>query len=176
MENQNSVAKLLRIIGIVVMIGGVLFALMVDTSTPEGGLHWGRTLTVLFSSFVSGMLFIGFSEVIALLQKIHLQLQQGGSKASATPVNEREVEQPQEQTEWQPSPQDLEDIRALYHGRKITKIEASPYQDYCAVQLEGEADIEVVELGGFKPKKVSAAAKPDLVDRIRKWFNNLHSS
>ncbi|ESU33487.1 hypothetical protein G3A_06095 [Bacillus sp. 17376] len=171
MEKQNSVAKVLRVIGIIIMIGGFFLALTTGSSQ-----NLGMALPVLFSSFVTGMLFIGFSEVIALLQKIHFQLYQDGSKATASSSNEPEVDQPQEQKEWQPSPQDLEDIQELYQDQKVTKIEASPYEDYCVVQIEGKDHIEVVELGGFKPKKVTAASKPDLVNNIQKWFKNLTPS
>ncbi|MFT9596306.1 hypothetical protein [Mesobacillus sp.] len=171
MEKQNIVAKVLRVIGIAIMIGGFFLALTTGSSQ-----NLGMALPVLFSSFVTGMLFIGFSEVIALLQKIYLQLYKGGTKVTASSSTEPEVEQPQEQIKWHPSAQELVDIQEIYNGQKITKIEASPYEDYCIVQIEWEDHIEVVELGGFKPKKVSAASKPDLVNNIQKWFNNLPSS
>lgn len=171
MEKQNIVAKVLRVIGIAIMIGGFFLALTTGSSQ-----NLGMALPVLFSSFVTGMLFIGFSEVIALLQKIYLQLYKGGTKVTASSSTEPEVEQPQEEIKWHPSAQELVDIQEIYNGQKITKIEASPYEDYCVVQIEGEDHIEVVELGGFKPKKVSAASKPDLVNNIQKWFNNLPSS
>ena len=174
-EKQNIIAKVLRVIGIVIMIGGFFLALSMGSRAPEVGQNLGITLPALFSSFVTGMLFIGFSEVIALLQKIHLQLYQDGTKATAS-FNDPEVVQPQKPKEWQPSLQDLEDIQELYLDQKITKIEASPFEDYCVVQIEGKDHIEVVELGGFKPKKVSAASKPDLVNDIQKWFNNLPPS
>ncbi|MBT2682317.1 hypothetical protein [Bacillus sp. ISL-37] len=179
MEKQNSVAKVLRVIGFVIMIGGFFIALSLGSRASEMGQNWELTLPALFSSFVTGMLFIGFSEVIALLQKIHLQLHQDGTRATDSSGNEHEVEQPvklQEQKEWYPSPQDFEDIQELYHEQNVTKIEASPFEDYCVVQIDGKDHIEVVELGGFKPKKVSAASKPELVNNIQKWFNNLPPS
>jgi hypothetical protein len=172
-EKQNTVAKVLRVIGFVIMIGGFFLALSMGSRAPEVGQNLGLTLPALFSSFVTGMLFIGFSEVIALLQKIHLQLHQDGTRTTASSSKEPEVDQPQEHKEWHPSPQDIKDIQELYQGQKVTKIEASPYEDYCVVQVEGRDYIEVVELGGFKPKKVSAASKPDLVNNIQRWFNNL---
>jgi hypothetical protein len=175
-EKQNSVAKVLRLIGIAIMIVGFFLAVSMGTSAPEVGQNMGISLPALFSSFVTGMLFIGFSEVIALLQKIHLQLYQDPTKETASSSKEPEVEQPQEQKEWLPSSQDIEDIQELYPNQKVTKIEATPYEDYCVVQFEGEDNIEVVELGGFKPKKVSAASKPDLVNNIKNWFDNLPPS
>jgi hypothetical protein len=175
-DKQNSVAKVLRVIGFVIMIGGIFIALSLGSRAPEVGQNWGIALPALFSSFVTGMLFIGFSEVIALLQKINLQLYQDGSKTTISSNNEPDEVQPIERIEWHPSPQDVEEIQELFHDQKITKIEASPFEDYCVVQIDGEDHIQVVELGGFKPKKVSVASKPDLVNNLQKWFNNLPPS
>ncbi|WP_226087725.1 hypothetical protein [Mesobacillus sp. S13] len=161
MEKQNSVAKVLRIIGFAVMIGGFLLASIEGPGESTGGM----TLSALFSSFVTGMLFIGFSEVIALLQKIYHQL----SQSSSSDNDKVEVEQPLVPKEWQPSPLDLDTIQELYPGQKI-KISASPFEDYCVVQIEGENHIEVVEVGGFKPRKITADSEPVLVNKIQNWF------
>jgi hypothetical protein len=171
-ENQNSVGKVLRVIGVVVMIGGFFIALI---SGSSNGVNWSQTLPALFSSFVTGMVFIGFSEVIALLHKIHLQLPQNDIKATARENNQQEVEHLLAQIDWQPSPEDLENIQELYSGQNI-KIEASPFEDYCVVQIDGKDHIEVVEVGGFKPKKITVDSEPELFNKIQNWFNNLASS
>ncbi|WNF24891.1 hypothetical protein [Mesobacillus jeotgali] len=171
MEIQNSVAKVLRIIGIVVMIGGFIIALVSGTSHG----HWSLILPALFSSFVTGMIFIGFSEVIDLLHKIHLQLPQNNNSAIALSKNKDDVNQQQPQKDWQPSLQDLEDIQELYPGQKI-RVQATPYEDYCIVHVEGKEHIEVVEIGGFKPKKITADSEPELFNKIQNWYNNLASS
>lgn len=161
MEKQNPVAKVLRIIGFAVMIGGFLLASIEGPGESTGGM----TLSALFSSFVTGMLFIGFSEVIALLQKIYHQL----SQSSSSDNDKVEVEQPLVPKDWQPSPLDVDAIQELYPGQKI-KISASPFEDYCVVQIEGENHIEVVEVGGFKPRKITADSEPVLVNKIQNWF------
>lgn len=171
MERQNSVAKVLRFIGIAIMIGGLFFAIIIGSSAPEGGLFWSSALTVLFSGFTTGMLFVGFSEVIALLQKIYNQLHQDRFETPASTSSD--VPKGVEQKNWHPSPQNLEAILELYQDKNVREIKASPYEDYCVVQIEGEDHIEVVELGGFKPKKVSADSEPELVNNLQKWFNNL---
>ena len=175
MEKQNSVAKVLRIIAFAIMIGGFILATIAGPGESEGGYNGGFTLSALFSSFVTGMLFIGFSEVIALLHKIHLQLPQNSSNVNDLSNNKDKVELPQIPKEWLPTPQDLEDIQELYLGQKL-KVLATPYEDYCVVQVEGEDDIEVVEIGGFKPKKLTAESEPELFNKIQNWFNNLPSS
>ncbi|MGV2939229.1 hypothetical protein AB5I83_06530 [Mesobacillus sp. LC4] len=171
MEKQNSVAKVLRIIGFAVMIGGFLLASIEGPGESTGGM----TLSALFSSFVTGMLFIGFAEVIALLQKIYHQLSQSSSSDQSMSNDKVEVEQPRVPKEWQPSPLDVDTIQKLYPGQKI-KISASPFEDYCVVQIEGENHIEVVEVGGFKPRKITADSEPVLVSKIQNWFNKLPSS
>lgn len=170
-EKQNSVAKVLRIIGFAVMIGGFILATIEGPGESEGVHNGGMTLTALFSSFVTGMLFIGFSEVIALLQKIHLQLSQNSSSDHAISNVKDEVEQPQVQKDWQLSLQDHNAIQELYPGQNV-KILATPFEDYCAVQIEGEAHIEVVEIGGFKPMKITADSQPKLFNKIQEWFSN----
>lgn len=160
-EKQNSVAKVLRIIGFAVMIGGFLLA----SIEGPGESTRGMTLSALFSSFVTGMLFIGFSEVIALLQKIYHQL----SQSSSSDNDKVEVEKSLVPKEWQPSPLDVDAIQELYPGQKIN-ISASPFEDYCVVQIEGENHIEVVEVGGFKPRKITADSEPVLVNKIQNWF------
>ncbi|MBT2640428.1 hypothetical protein [Bacillus sp. ISL-39] len=170
MEIQNSVAKVLRIIGFAVMIGGFILATIEGPGESNGGM----SLTALFSGFVTGMLFIGFSEVIALLQKIHLQLSQNGSSAHAMANDKDEVEQPKVQKDWELSPQDLDAIQELYPGQNV-RILATPFEDYCVIQIEGEVHIEVVELGGFKPKKITADSQPKLFHKIQEWVNNRSS-
>ncbi|MBT2663353.1 hypothetical protein [Bacillus sp. ISL-45] len=170
MEIQNSVAKVLRIIGFAVMIGGFILATIEGPGESNGRM----SLTALFSSFVTGMLFIGFSEVIALLQKIYLQLSQNSSSAHAMSNDKDEVEQPQVQKDWELSPQDLDAIQELYPGQNV-KILATPFEDYCVIQIEGEVHIEVVELGGFKPKKITADSQPKLFHKIQEWVNNRSS-
>jgi hypothetical protein len=170
-EKQNSVAKVLRIIGFAVMLGGFILATIEGPGESEGGYNGGMTLTALFSSFVTGMLFIGFSEVIALLQKIHLQLSQNSSSNHAMSNDDDEVEQQQVPKDWQLSPLDHEAIQKLYPGQSV-KISATPFEDYCVVQIEGEEHIEVVELGGFKPMKITADSEPKLFKRIQEWFSN----
>jgi len=174
MEKQNSVAKVLRIIGIAIMIGGFILATIEGPVESEGGYNGGMTLTALFSSFVTGMLFIGFSEVIALLQKIYLQLSQNTSSDHAMSNDKDDVEQTQVKKDWQLSALDLEAIQELYPGQNL-KILATPFEDYCVVQIEGEEHIEVVELGGFKPMKIIADSKPKLFNKIQEWFSNQSS-
>lgn len=62
----NNVAKILRIIGIVEVICGVLVGFYFLVSEDTAG--W-IGITVMISSFITCMLFAGFGEIINLLQK-----------------------------------------------------------------------------------------------------------
>lgn len=67
---ENQIGKVLNIIGKIVIglgvIGSViLWAILID----EDIIGFTISLAVFISTFVSGMMFIGFSEVIFLLQE-----------------------------------------------------------------------------------------------------------
>ena len=65
---QNDVAKTLRIIGIVEAICGVILGLIIMAS-GEGSVGVGIGVAVMVTSFITCMIFVGFAEVINLLQK-----------------------------------------------------------------------------------------------------------
>lgn len=78
----NSVGNILKIVGIAIIIVGIFGSLILGgvftimpTFGPNDGLvqsfyNWPVALSGSISSFIIGMLFIGFSEVIDLLHKI----------------------------------------------------------------------------------------------------------
>lgn len=72
MENKNTVSKILKIIGILEIIAGFVLGLVLGREEIGFSTYyeWSIILTWWTIGFVSGMLFIGFSEVIELLQKI----------------------------------------------------------------------------------------------------------
>ena len=65
MNNENTISKILKIIGIATIAVGILASLILGNSADE------ITITIggIIGSVISGMLFIGFSEVINLLQQ-----------------------------------------------------------------------------------------------------------
>lgn len=72
---ENKVGKILRAIGKGTMIGGTLFAIILgiylynEFYSLEDGVIFAIVISIIFTEFVTGMLFFGFSEVIYLLQK-----------------------------------------------------------------------------------------------------------
>lgn len=74
-EYNNGIGYTLLIIGVLVMIAGLTVGLLL--AKPEyryDDFNWTLALTYWVSSFISGMMFIGFSEVIKLLQSINDKL------------------------------------------------------------------------------------------------------
>lgn len=64
--NENGVAKTLRIIGIIEAICGVILGFIVLANGDDFG--W-IGIAIAITSFITCMLFVGFAEVISLLQK-----------------------------------------------------------------------------------------------------------
>ena len=63
---ENIIAKTLRIIGIVEVVCGVIAGLFILAA--GGDLRWVG-IAIMISSFITCMLFVGFGEVINLLQE-----------------------------------------------------------------------------------------------------------
>lgn len=68
----NSVGKALRVVGIVDIIVGVLCGLIFSTQMPERYYGWIVFFVCTVSCAVSGLLFIGFGEIIDLLTGIKM--------------------------------------------------------------------------------------------------------
>lgn len=64
--NENGVAKTLRVIGIVEVVCGVILGLVVLATGDD--FAWAG-IAIAITSFITCMLFVGFAEVITLLQK-----------------------------------------------------------------------------------------------------------
>ena len=64
--NENGVAKTLRIIGIIEAICGVILGFIVLANGDD--FAWVG-IAIAITSFITCMLFVGFAEVISLLQK-----------------------------------------------------------------------------------------------------------
>lgn len=64
-ENKNSIGQALKTMGIISIILGILGGLIIASDiSPISGV------TTIFSSIIFGLVLLGFSEVIRLLQKI----------------------------------------------------------------------------------------------------------
>jgi len=71
-DGKNSIAGTLKVIAWLTFIGGFILGFIVGNVTAEYSweFNFASALITWVSSFVSGMLFLGFAEIIILLQKI----------------------------------------------------------------------------------------------------------
>jgi len=89
---KNKIGKLLRIIGIIVFILGLLGGVLAATNKafifflhPGSGFVWSIALTIWFEAFIFGMIFIGLAEVIKLLElqnKDNIRIEDKNTKIS----------------------------------------------------------------------------------------------
>jgi uncharacterized membrane protein len=66
-EKSNSIAKILNFIGWLIAALSIIIGLLMS-----GTSNFTATITTIVTGVVSGLIFIGFSEVIDLLHKIYL--------------------------------------------------------------------------------------------------------
>ncbi|MGX1192036.1 hypothetical protein [Metabacillus sp. SLBN-84] len=141
---KNSVASVLNVIGIATIIIGIITAFSI-------GDDFGTALAVMSAvySFISGMLFIGFGEVIRLLHEMNernrepLVVQQSSKDGVLTTLQDN------------PPPTKItsnEIIEEFYEakGLRVEAIYNAPVEDTYFVSVNGV--IQLVELGGFTPK------------------------
>lgn len=71
---DNFVGKILKAIGILTIISGIITGWImwaIIAKEYNGSIGFGANFVIFGSSFITGMLFIGFAEVIYLLQSIN---------------------------------------------------------------------------------------------------------
>jgi len=78
-SKKNSIGITLKIVGRIIMVVGVLGGLILGVlltmpassviSNPNP-LRWVYSIAIMISSFISGILFVGFGEIIILLNDI----------------------------------------------------------------------------------------------------------
>ncbi|MBT2736185.1 hypothetical protein [Bacillus sp. ISL-7] len=83
----NPVGKALRVLGIVEIISGVILGLILGNNDEIYGSSINFSVFILWSAagFVSGMIFVGFAEIIDLLNNISIKL---GKTDLETNINE----------------------------------------------------------------------------------------
>lgn len=154
---DNTVGKILQILGFVVIGIGIILAFILAAETDSIGM----ALSPLFTSFVGGMVLIGFAEIIRLLERVV-------QKVNPFPieiVSDSEVEAT-EQPENLSEKNEME-IKTFLQNNDIEYelIEPTPREDFFIVVLKNEALL--IELGSFQPKLISKDKWPN---DLRKWY------
>ena len=140
---ENKVASALFAVGFFTIVIGVVTGIMID-------------LSLLITGVVSGILFIGFSEVIKLLQGIFDQGEMMVSEKRSTSLEsglltDKDGKQVKELGTYEVSEGERNEIVEFYFSKGLTveSITATDQEDYFIVMVNGRE--ELVELGGFKP-------------------------
>lgn len=80
MSKNNVIANFLFIIGIIEIVAGIVLGIIFGTIEVEGyyssytSFSWSIFLLWSVGGIISGIIFIGFSEIINLLNRIYYQI------------------------------------------------------------------------------------------------------
>ncbi|MUK88927.1 hypothetical protein GMD78_11030 [Ornithinibacillus sp. L9] len=184
---ENMIAKILFIIGIVNIVLGFIIGLVgaaedqvVYDAFGMGRVQSGFNFTYFISwatgGFVTGMLFIGFSEIIKLLHVINWKTpmpQQVSNKENLL----KETTSPSNKTvqtsvDWTLGETEVEKIKEKYAEYHILDIIPSNVEGYCVVRLQTGAEefVHVVDINGFGVVEVKDAG---IKKTIISWYNDL---
>lgn len=165
MHYENKVAKILFIIGCSAIAFGVISGLSVGRGYANE-IIWSVFLSWFAVGFVSGMIFIGFAEVIHLLHHIRKKLY--GEEERQEPPSRSDDNEESRKISWSFSAADEEKIINLYRSDYIQEVIPTPFEDYCIVKLESETGYRVVEVSGFS----AIETKESIInEKIKHWHD-----
>jgi hypothetical protein len=176
---ENSVGKVLRVIGLVQIAAGLIIGLVWGGSNDPSGesFNFSVFISCTATGFISGILFIGFAEIIHLLQKIYNQLQglptikmaagpePGEPSTDTGSTQEINMGEPVELNDL-----DKEKVLALYNNQKLADILPTPYEGYCIVQFSNRDEISIVDVGGFKAVE---SKDIEMNQKIKQWYEQI---
>lgn len=173
-RHENLVGKILFIIGIVQMILGIILGFIFSMVPVYDGYDFdmnqvGITMDVkifilsVISGFIGGMIFVGFSEVIKLLDNINRKM--GPRTTAKGAVSNSAIEKldllskvkgEDLSVSWKLGEVDKQKIIDLYGDRNIIDIFPSQLESYCIVKLQGDEGeiISIVDVGGFGAQEI----------------------
>ena len=168
--HENTVAKILFIIGVAQITIGIFVGLLFGFENTGFGNQFGWALffTWTFGGITLGMLFIGFAENIQLLHRICIGMD----------VKEPEQDQvrlkdspPIESEGWFLPFEDRQKIEAYYKNETIIEIIPSNIEGYCIVKLEYNSNefVRVVGVHGFDVREIQDEV---IKSQNITWYNN----
>jgi hypothetical protein len=163
MNNENTVGKILKVIGGIIIVVGIIFGLIIGSRAGRFGLI--PSVYIIVTTFVSGMLFIGFAEIIKLLHEINLKLNGNEKEVEKEDVELCQKEHDNNIINWEADSRDKAQIQELFkdNNQSVKEIIQTPKQFIYAVKTDGA--IKLVETGGFKPKLLNIEEYPE----IKEW-------
>ncbi|MBP1949743.1 hypothetical protein [Virgibacillus litoralis] len=167
--NENVVAKILFIIGIAQMSIGIIVGLILGNADYYGVMNWSIFFTWAIGGFVSGMLFLGFSEIIKLLHMIN---EKTPSLTKEAFHNMKPLEG-DSSVSWTLEELDKEKIKEKYIDEDISEIVPSPKEGFCLVKFKGDSGyyVKVVDVDRFGIEEVHDS---EIKYAIIAWYNKLN--
>ncbi|MGD6832841.1 hypothetical protein ACQCT5_11795 [Sutcliffiella halmapala] len=161
---ENKVGGILRIIGFGIIIIGFIWAWQVISETESFGLG----VPLFFEMFVTGMVFIGFAEVINLLHSINNKIKPLDNDDMVY-VEKKSL--PENKNHFEATGSAEAEIREFYakRNRNVQEVKPTPFQDFYIVNVDGI--IVLVELGGFSPEVYASNNWPA---EIKEWYEETH--
>lgn len=153
---QNIIGKILLFVGYIVIVIGILLSIIMMSNraiTTDYGIEYvqvdgGFIILLLIGHIVVGLLLIGLSEVIKLLQEL---VNKQNGKDEDTVVEERDIHT-NEQLPNSVSNLARAEIMQYYanKGIQIEEVYSTNQEDIYSVMYGDKQDL--VELGGFSPR------------------------
>lgn len=158
---ENKVGEILRVIGFGMIIIGFILAVQVIYET--GIFRMGVAL--FFDMSVTGMVFIGFAEVINLLQSINNKIKPHGNDDKEHVAKEN---LPKNIDNFVATDSAEAEIREFYadRNRDVQEIKHTPFQDFYLVNVDGITVL--IEIGGFSPEVYASNNWPA---EIKVWYD-----
>ncbi|WP_078553848.1 hypothetical protein [Bacillus alkalicellulosilyticus] len=168
-KRENTIGNIIFWLGLFILILGFMVGLGLGSAYSEfGEIAWMITLTWWGSAFISGMLFIGFSEVIELLHKIKY--------GETSPQNEKKYEvkhvikeEEIATTIGEYTTQRLVDLYKMQE-KSIEEVIVTPFQKKLIVKCvnnKNETQYEVVSTAGNDAINSSIDKHP----KIKEWLS-----
>ncbi|AXI08539.1 hypothetical protein CV093_06555 [Oceanobacillus sp. 143] len=185
MKQKNIIGRILFYLGIVVIIIGIVHSIvnsyqldyeMGGYGGEEYKFFWSTFLYLFPSAFLNGLILIGLSEAIRLLDSINRKEPPTIITAGEQVKNNEgiQVVSNDKPEVWEISEAEEEKIYELYADKAI--LEITPYitKGYCIVKLQDydgplKPFVKVLDLNGINPEEVQNL---DRRKEIIQWYNN----
>jgi hypothetical protein len=153
-NKENSIASALTIIGVLVIICGIFSGFYFGSSNEFysiGDMQGIVGFGIMVNGIIWGIIFLGFAEVIKLLQGIFNQREVLKDSESIIPSKDEKQTGIKENIVAPDAA--LQEIKSFYNSKQINviNVQGTTKEDFYRITLEN-GRTEIVELGWFKPK------------------------
>lgn len=157
---QNQIGAVLKVVGSIVIALGLLLGIIGGSQTNSFLFF----VTTFLGSLVTGMVLIGLSEIIRILEVINENIPKRRRKMARS-SNDTLFDSPSQPM----STKEEDDIKGFLqkHDVEIEKIIPTPKEDFFIIKTS--ARYILIEMGGFTPKIINEDKWPE---ELVGWFEN----